>query len=156
EAKRHQPSSVIYILSLAGWCAAMEERPRPLSALYYRRSHLLLTSRHGSGQPGDIKSPHGGKDRVLEELHIASPLEPRQPTAAGLALQDVNDQRTIALLKYRLGPILTELKRKYKRYCKRASEEFIQPPRLFLCSSPGGGRHPSRSCWGKRESSTPC
>lgn len=61
------------------------------------------------------------KKRVLEELPVAPPLEPRKPTAAELALQVENDQRTITLLKYRLGPILTELKRKFKRFTKRAS-----------------------------------
>lgn len=61
------------------------------------------------------------KKRVLEELPIAPPLEPKQPTAAELALQEENDQRVITLLKYRLGPILTELKRKFKRFTKRAA-----------------------------------
>jgi len=61
------------------------------------------------------------KKRVLEELPIAPPLEPRQPTAAELALQEETDQRVITLLRYRLGPILTELKRKFKRFTKRAA-----------------------------------
>lgn len=61
------------------------------------------------------------KKRVLEELPIAPPLEPRAPNAAELAMQQETDQRTLTLLKYRLGPILTELKRKFKRFCKRAS-----------------------------------
>ncbi|KAM6489747.1 hypothetical protein JOM56_014770 [Amanita muscaria] len=109
-------------------------------SVYYLRYTRYVTSRDGSGQPGDIQFPNGAqlfegrlsssehvrrwkgrKNRVLEELPIAPPLEPRQPTAAGLALQEVNDQRTIELLKYRLRPILTELKRKYRRYCARAS-----------------------------------
>lgn len=64
------------------------------------------------------------KKRVLEELPIAPPLEPRKPTEAELALQAESDQRTITLLKYRLGPILTELKRKFKRFTKKASEEY--------------------------------
>lgn len=61
------------------------------------------------------------KRRVLEELPIAPPPEPRQPTAAELAVQEESDQRVITLLKYRLGPILTELKRKFKRFTKRAT-----------------------------------
>ena len=61
------------------------------------------------------------KKRVLEELPIAPPLEPRAPSAAELAVQEENDQRVITLLKYRLGPILTELKRKFKRFTKRAA-----------------------------------
>lgn len=60
------------------------------------------------------------KRRVLEELPLAPPREPRAPSAAELAVQEENDQRVITLLKYRLGPILTELKRKFKRFTKRA------------------------------------
>jgi ATPase family AAA domain-containing protein 2 len=61
------------------------------------------------------------KKRILEELPVAPPLEPRAPTAAELAIQHESDQRTLTLLKFRLGPILTELKRKFKRFTKRAS-----------------------------------
>ncbi|KAM6499925.1 hypothetical protein JOM56_005433 [Amanita muscaria] len=53
----------------------------------------------------------GGKKRVLEELPISPPLEPRQLTAAELALHEENDPETITLLKYGFGPILTEPKR---------------------------------------------
>ena len=61
------------------------------------------------------------KRRILEELPIAPPPEPRQLTAAELAVQEENDQRVITLLKYRLGPVLTELKRKFKRFTKKAT-----------------------------------
>ncbi|KAH7921984.1 AAA-domain-containing protein [Leucogyrophana mollusca] len=64
------------------------------------------------------------RKRVLEELPVAPPLEPRQPTVAELAAQEENDQRIVTLLKYRLGPILTELKRKFKRFTKKAAEEY--------------------------------
>ncbi|KAF8882024.1 hypothetical protein CPB84DRAFT_1686882 [Gymnopilus junonius] len=68
------------------------------------------------------------KKRILEELPIAPPLEPRKPTAAELQTQLENDQRVLTLLKYRLGPILTELKRKFKRFTKRATEEYNFDP----------------------------
>ncbi|KAF8992931.1 hypothetical protein BDQ17DRAFT_1253402 [Cyathus striatus] len=68
------------------------------------------------------------RKRILEELPIAPPLEPRKPTAAELAVQEENDQKIITLLKYRLGPILTELKRKFKRFTKRAPEEYQFDP----------------------------
>ncbi|RDX41221.1 AAA-domain-containing protein [Lentinus brumalis] len=75
------------------------------------------------------------KKRVLEVLPVAPPLEPRQPTVAELAVQEDNDQRVITLLKYRLGPILSELKRKFKRFTKRAAEEynydFSAPPPML-------------------------
>lgn len=58
------------------------------------------------------------KKRVLEVLPIAPPLEPRKPTVAELALQEENDRKTITLLKYQLGAILAELRRKYKRFTK--------------------------------------
>ena len=74
------------------------------------------------------------RKRVLEELPIAPPLEPRKPTAAELALQEDRDTRTLTLLKHRLGPILTELKRKFKRFTKRASvcQFLVLAPILFL------------------------
>ncbi|KIL60556.1 hypothetical protein M378DRAFT_168042 [Amanita muscaria Koide BX008] len=84
----------------------------------------------------------GRKNRVLEELPIAPPLEPRQPTAAGPALQEP--------LKYRLRHILTELKRKYRRYCARASAVFIQPPRLFYAPPPAW--HVMATLWMKQAS----
>jgi len=60
------------------------------------------------------------KKRVLEVLPVAPPLEPCEPIVAELALQDDNDQKIITLLKYRLG-LLTELKKKFKRFTKRAT-----------------------------------
>nr|VWP00373.1 Threonine dehydratase (EC (Threonine deaminase) [Ganoderma boninense] len=74
--------------------------------------------------PNEFPDGMKRKKRVLEELPIAPPLEPRQPTAAELAVQQENDQRVVTLLKYRLGPILSELKRKFKRFTKRASDEY--------------------------------
>jgi ATPase family AAA domain-containing protein 2 len=61
------------------------------------------------------------RKRILEELPIAPPIEPRKPTAAELALQEENDHKVITLLRYRLGPIMAELKRKFKRFTKRAT-----------------------------------
>lgn len=61
------------------------------------------------------------RKRVLEVLPMAPPLEPKRPTMAELALQEESDQKVVTLLKYRLGPILTELKRKFKRFTKRAT-----------------------------------
>jgi len=61
------------------------------------------------------------KRRVLEELPLAPPIEPRKPTAVELGMQQDNDHRLLTLLRYRLGPILTELKRKFKRFTKPAT-----------------------------------
>ncbi|KAF7799964.1 hypothetical protein EIP86_011207 [Pleurotus ostreatoroseus] len=76
------------------------------------------------------------RKRVLEELPIAPPIEPRPPTAEELAAQEVSDVRTITMLKYRLGPILTELKRKFKRFTKRAMEEYGFDESMFQPQAP--------------------
>ncbi|KAH9941140.1 AAA-domain-containing protein [Epithele typhae] len=81
------------------------------------------------------------KKRVLEVLPIAPPLEPRQPSQQELAVQEAADQRVVTLLKYRLGPILSELKRKFKRFTKRAAEEYNYdfsappPPQIHVIST---------------------
>ncbi|KAG7096390.1 hypothetical protein E1B28_003833 [Marasmius oreades] len=170
EAKRHQPS-VIYIPSLVGWCAAVNETARStvramLDTLAPTDPILLLAIVDGRflDLPKDVRSWFGltkdnrveipvpsehqrveffkplieevrrppnqfadgmpRKKRVLEKLPIAPPLEPRKPTDAELAAQEESDGRVIALLKYRLGPILNELKRKFRRFTKRAREEY--------------------------------
>ncbi|KAI6119221.1 AAA-domain-containing protein, partial [Pisolithus croceorrhizus] len=69
------------------------------------------------------------RKRVLEVLPLAPPPEPRQPSAAELALQVESDRKVMTVLKYRLGPILTELKRKFKRFTKRARVRIGVPLR---------------------------
>ncbi|KAF8173780.1 hypothetical protein K438DRAFT_1849984 [Mycena galopus ATCC 62051] len=76
-------------------------------------------------KPSEFADGMPRRKRVLEVLEVAPPLEPRKPSAAELAVQEENDQRVIALLKYRLEPILTQLKRKFKRFTKRAREEYV-------------------------------
>lgn len=90
--------------------------PSPVQREEFFQGLLEDVKRPPNQFPDGIKR----KKRVLEELPIAPPLEPRQPTAAELAVQEESDQKVITILKYRLGPILTELKRKFKRFTKRA------------------------------------
>ncbi|KZT51813.1 AAA-domain-containing protein [Calocera cornea HHB12733] len=71
------------------------------------------------------------KKRVLEELPIAAPLPPRQPTAAELAAQRANDQRTRDNLRWKLSTILNELKRKYRRFWKSVVDEYGLPDNYF-------------------------
>ncbi|THH29570.1 hypothetical protein EUX98_g4627 [Antrodiella citrinella] len=170
EAKRHQPS-VIYVPSLAAWCASMSETARMtvrtmLDSLVPTDPILLLAVVDGSFDllPQDVRAWFGPardnrvellspspsqreeffsglisdirrrptqfpdgvkrKKRVLEDLPVAPPLAPREPTAAELAVQEENDSRIILNLQYRLGLILTEIKRKFKRFTKRAADEY--------------------------------
>ena len=77
------------------------------------------------------------KRRVLENLPIAPPLEPRQPTVAELAVQEENDHKLITLLKYHLGLVLTELKCQFKRFTKCTTVHFhsffIHTSRSLTC-----------------------
>ena len=133
EAKRHQPS-VIYIPSLAAWCASLSETARMtvramLDSLVPTDPVLLLAVVDGSFEtlPQDVRAWFGPvrdnrvqlfspsspqreeffqglitdisrrptqfpdgikrKKRVLEELPVAPPLPPREPTAAWRWLQ---------------------------------------------------------------------
>jgi len=60
------------------------------------------------------------RKRILEKLPIAPPVAPRPPTEAELAQQEQKDAQTMTMLKFRLGPILMELKKKFKRFSKPA------------------------------------
>lgn len=68
--------------------------------------------------PNEFPDAIKRRKRVLENLPIAPPLAPKPPTAAELAIQEQKDEQIIATLKYRLGPILMELKRKFKLFSK--------------------------------------
>jgi SpoVK/Ycf46/Vps4 family AAA+-type ATPase len=58
------------------------------------------------------------KKRILEELPKAPPLPPREPTAAELAQQVQADERLKEYFKFRIGPVIVELKRRHKRFSK--------------------------------------
>ncbi|KAG8900837.1 hypothetical protein FRB99_005742 [Tulasnella sp. 403] len=64
------------------------------------------------------------KKRVLEKLPLAPPLPPKLPTPAEIATQAENDERIRALLTHRLGPVLQDLKRKFKRFAKSTRNEY--------------------------------
>ncbi|PWN54474.1 AAA-domain-containing protein [Violaceomyces palustris] len=64
------------------------------------------------------------KRRVLEELPKAPPRPPRQPTQAELQQQADNDARLLEHLKYRLGPVLAELRKKFKKFTRDVWDEY--------------------------------
>ena len=94
-----------------------------------RRAFFKELMEYVEKKPTEFPDAVKKRRRVLEELPIAPPLPPRKPSEAELKLQADNDLRTKALLKYRLGPILTELKKKFKRFAKSAAVGFS----LCLC-----------------------
>ncbi|PLW20174.1 hypothetical protein PCASD_17518 [Puccinia coronata f. sp. avenae] len=73
--------------------------------------------------PTDFPDALPRKKRVLEVLPKAPPREPRKPTESELQSQLAQDQKLVEYLKFRLGPVLNELKKKHKRFTKP-----INPP----------------------------
>lgn len=78
---------------------------------------LILIARHS---PTEFPDAVKRKKRVLEKLPVAPPVAPKPPTAVELAQQEQKDEQTITMLKFRLGPVLMELKKKFKRFSKAA------------------------------------
>jgi hypothetical protein len=68
--------------------------------------------------PNEFPDAMPRKKRVLEDLPKAPPPPPRQPSEAELQLQLQSDARLREYVKFRLGPVLAELKRRYKRFSK--------------------------------------
>jgi ATPase family AAA domain-containing protein 2 len=68
-----------------------------------------------SRPPNEFPDAIKRRKRVLEKLPIAPPLPPRQPTAVEIASQLEKDRQTIVTLTVRLGPILSDLKKRYRR-----------------------------------------
>jgi hypothetical protein len=68
--------------------------------------------------PTDFPGALPRKKRVLEVLPKAPPREPRKPTESELQSQLAQDQKLVEYLKFRLGPVLNELKKKHKRFTK--------------------------------------
>lgn len=65
------------------------------------------------------------KKRVLEVLPKAPPRAPRQPTQSELDSQLAQDRRQVEYLKFRLGPVLNELKKKHKRFIKPVGVRMV-------------------------------
>lgn len=86
--------------------------------------------------PSELPDAAPKRRRILEELPIAPPPPPRQPTPAELAAQAEDDRRLREHLKWRLGPVVNELKRKHKRFTKPMEVRFapahfsVAPPDL--------------------------
>jgi hypothetical protein len=70
--------------------------------------------------PNEFPDAVKRRRRILEKLPIAPPIAPRAPTVAELAQQEQKDEQTVTMLKFRLGHVLMELKKKFKRFSKPA------------------------------------
>ncbi|PWN25435.1 AAA-domain-containing protein [Jaminaea rosea] len=74
--------------------------------------------------PSDFPDALPRRKRILEELPRAPPRPPRQLTQAELQQQAAEDHRTLEQLKYRLGPILNELRKKFKKFTRDPWDEY--------------------------------
>ncbi|SPO31144.1 related to YTA7 - 26S proteasome subunit [Ustilago trichophora] len=64
------------------------------------------------------------RKRILEELPKAPPRPPRKLTQAELQQQADNDAKLLEHLKYRLGPVLAELRKKFKKFTRDVWDEY--------------------------------
>lgn len=85
-----------------------------------RAAFFAELMKHVRRPPSEFPDAVKRRRRLLEELPIAPPLAPRQPSEAELRILEENDLRTIAQLKHRLNPVLLDLKRRFKRFTKAA------------------------------------
>ncbi|WFD33208.1 TAT-binding protein-like protein 7, AAA ATPase [Malassezia cuniculi] len=74
--------------------------------------------------PSDFPDALPRRRRVLAELPIAPPRPPRQLSAHELRVQEENDARLLEHLKFRLGPVLGELRKKFKKFTRDVFEEY--------------------------------
>ncbi|KAJ3710806.1 hypothetical protein C8R42DRAFT_729024 [Lentinula raphanica] len=86
-------------------------------------------SQNSNPNPYTYKRPK----RTIPVLPLApAPPPPPQPNPSTTTasqgsksvMQEENDLRTLAVLKYRLGPIVGEMKRRFKRFTKRVVDEY--------------------------------
>ncbi|GAA5844990.1 hypothetical protein JCM5353_005305, partial [Sporobolomyces roseus] len=74
--------------------------------------------------PNEFPDAMPRRKRILEKLPIAPPPPPREPTAAEIAAAEANDQRLLEYLKWKLGPVLGELKKRYKRFTRNLYDDW--------------------------------
>lgn len=89
-----------------------------------RREFFDELTQHITKPPTEFPDALPRRKRVLEELPKAPPKPPRVPTAAELQQQAADDQRLLEHLKYRLGPVLGELRKKFKKFTRDVWDEY--------------------------------
>ncbi|KAK0540719.1 TAT-binding protein-like protein 7, AAA ATPase [Tilletia horrida] len=82
------------------------------------------------------------RKRVLEDLPVAPPKPKKEPSKAELEQLQNQDERTLEHLKFRLSPVLSELRKKFKRFCRDARLEYNLQSLMsrFDYDPPSGGK----------------
>lgn len=92
--------------------------------VHKRRAYFEELLQYAIKPPSEFPDGMPRRRRVLEELPIAPPREPRKPTVAELRQQQADDARLLEHLKFRLGPVLAELKKKFPRFKRDVWQEY--------------------------------
>ena len=79
--------------------------------------------------PNEFPDALPRRKRVLEELPIAPPPPPREPTEGEVQRQALADGTSLDLLKYHLNHLVGELKRKFRRFCRALHQDWINDDR---------------------------
>ncbi|TKY88984.1 hypothetical protein EX895_002225 [Sporisorium graminicola] len=98
------------------------EIPQPNEAS--RRQFFQEIFDHIVRPPTEFPDALPRRKRVLEELPKAPPRPPRKLTQAELQQQAENDAKLLEHLKYRLGPVLAELRKKFKKFTRDVWDEY--------------------------------
>ena len=93
-------------------------------SLHHRETYFEEVLRYATKPPNEFPDAVPKRKRVLEELPIAPPRAPRVPSAAELRQQAADDARLLEHLKFRLGPVLAELKKKFPRFKRDVWQEY--------------------------------
>ncbi|PKI83929.1 hypothetical protein MVES_001879 [Malassezia vespertilionis] len=89
-----------------------------------RRAYLKDIAEQAARSPTEFADALPKRRRVLEELPKAPPRPPRPLTQAELQEQVEHDARLLEHLKYRLGPVLGELRKKFKKFTRDVWDEY--------------------------------
>lgn len=89
-----------------------------------REAFVADIVRQAARPPSEFADAVPKRRRMLPELPKAPPKPPRQPTQAELSQQLENDARVLEHLKFRLGPVLAELRKKFKKFTRDVWEEY--------------------------------
>lgn len=99
----------------------METRAPSVDA---RRAYFADVSRQAARPPTEFADALPKRRRVLEELPKAAPRPPRMPTQLEIREQADHDARLLEHLKFRLGPVLAELRKKFKKFSRDVWDEY--------------------------------
>ncbi|PWY98015.1 AAA-domain-containing protein [Testicularia cyperi] len=89
-----------------------------------RRAFFQEIFDHVVRPPTEFPDALPRRRRVLEDLPKAPPRAPRKLTQAELQQQADNDARLLEHLKYRLSPVLAELRKKFKKFTRDVWDEY--------------------------------